>query len=602
MASELQSITELPSCPHCGAGEFTVSIRLGASGDVAGGVEVTCKQCRRRLDPEVLKRNTVQVPAAAPAPAPEPEPLPVVETAPPAPRSTALLAAAQPAIYRTNAFRVTGLPVTATARELSRHAEKLRMMEKLGGAPQIPRLLPLDPAPDAEAIREAQQRLHDPERRLVDELFWFWPLGDATADEGTAALARGDADAAAKAWRALERSEAGAVASHNLAVLWHALALDAELLAAGAPLPAAQQQRRDAYWPLALERWSRLFGQEPLWERLRGRVRELDDPRLTVEEVERLRATLPVAVLSIVGELAARAAEAGQLDDAGRLVKLIRESGFPADAVQEALGRAATPLRNRIFALCQAAEPEADADPAHADRVTERLAAQTKPLLEALDGLLSAGHPTREAVHDEVALRLLACQIPYGNQTKNWERSIALLQPAMAVVASASARGRIQTNLDTLQNNLTLGRCFFCGERPTYDPAELEVKMYGNVTRTPTFQGTSVKWQQLTISVPRCQECKQAHGRTETLSTVGGLLGVALGFGACLLHPAAMNDKGCAFAIADFILLLAGAGIGMMLARVGQPKGIKDQSRHVEFGPVKERLAQGWKVGTGPAQ
>jgi hypothetical protein len=43
-----------------------------------------------------------------------------------------LISAAHLNIYRENAFRITGLPVDATPKEIIRHADKLKMMEELG--------------------------------------------------------------------------------------------------------------------------------------------------------------------------------------------------------------------------------------------------------------------------------------------------------------------------------------------------------------------------------------------------------------------------------------------------------------------------------------
>src|SRR5687767_12107777 len=78
-------------------------------------------------------------------------------------------------LYRSNAFRVTGLPVAASDREISRHLERLKVAQRLGvAAPETTALLPLTPAPSLEALVEAAQRLRDPDARLIDLFFWFW--------------------------------------------------------------------------------------------------------------------------------------------------------------------------------------------------------------------------------------------------------------------------------------------------------------------------------------------------------------------------------------------------------------------------------------------
>src|SRR5437868_8517251 len=140
-----------------------------------------------------------------------------------------LVRALTPDLYRVNAFRMAQLPATASQRDISRRLEKLTMLTKLGGGVELPRgPLSLQPAPDLDAVRHAVERLRDPETRLVDEFFWFWPETPAaeTPDEALAALDRGDVAAARKRWQAV--APGGGTAVHNLAVLAHLLALDLE--------------------------------------------------------------------------------------------------------------------------------------------------------------------------------------------------------------------------------------------------------------------------------------------------------------------------------------------------------------------------------------
>src|SRR5207237_1230989 len=92
---------------------------------------------------------------------------------------------------------------------------------KLGGGVEQPRgPLALVPAPDVDAVRHAIERLRDPETRLVDEFFWFWPETSATEtpDEALTALDRGDVAAARKRWQAA--TTGAGVAVDQLAVQW----------------------------------------------------------------------------------------------------------------------------------------------------------------------------------------------------------------------------------------------------------------------------------------------------------------------------------------------------------------------------------------------
>src|SRR5262245_31982328 len=110
-----------------------------------------------------------------------------------------LLRALKPDLYRVNAFRMARLPATASQRDIARRLEMLTMQARLGGSVEQPRgLLGLQPASDVDAVRHAIERLRDPETRLLDEFFWFWPENAVpdSPDEALAALNRGDVAAA----------------------------------------------------------------------------------------------------------------------------------------------------------------------------------------------------------------------------------------------------------------------------------------------------------------------------------------------------------------------------------------------------------------------
>jgi len=102
-----------------------------------------------------------------------------------------LLTLAGPAIYRQNAFRALALPVDSTSQRLLRHADSLRISTKLGGIePALQGPLLLSPLPVADEVNQFVQRYRDPQIRLIDEFFWFWPeeFGKSSDDEALAAL------------------------------------------------------------------------------------------------------------------------------------------------------------------------------------------------------------------------------------------------------------------------------------------------------------------------------------------------------------------------------------------------------------------------------
>ena len=88
----------------------------------------------------------------------------------------------QPDLYRTNAFRMSGMSVESSDSDFRSRVHDLQIMEKLGMQSDEPSgCLALLPRPPAESIRIAIERLADPEQRILEELFWFWPTEAGTA-------------------------------------------------------------------------------------------------------------------------------------------------------------------------------------------------------------------------------------------------------------------------------------------------------------------------------------------------------------------------------------------------------------------------------------
>ena len=289
-----------------------------------------------------------------------------------------LLDVAVPTLYRSNAFRITGLQIDASARDLAWRSERLRTDEPLGAAAlRSESALPLDPAPGGEAIREALQRLRDPEHRLVEELFWFWRM-DATAREDPAleALTAGDTTTAVQIWR-----EHGGIGAHNLAVLFHATALDLDL--SSEPLKADAQRRRDRCWRESFSSWKTAIDSEEFWSRLTARIPELQDPRLTTGPGRRIRAALPRTLLSISARLAV-AARASKAAD-GAATSTCMSEADSAPRLREALREALAPLRQRDAVALPIGRAEARASPEARRSGRDQTARFTAPLLGAFD-------------------------------------------------------------------------------------------------------------------------------------------------------------------------------------------------------------------------
>jgi hypothetical protein len=364
-----------------------------------------------------------------------------------------LLEAARPELYRLNAFRITELPVDSTQKDIQRQVEKIQMEERLGvRRKSSSRLLALNPPPDIYMFQEAIQRLNDPERRLIDEFFWFWPhqLGQGRADAALLVLSEGNIRKAAEMWIKQENyySENN-VSMHNMAVLFHAAALDLESSDSSKALSEENIKIRNLYWESAFRRWKTLLDHEGFWSRLTARIRDFDDPRLTTGTARKIRSSLPLALLLINAELALQAAKNEDVSEVNRQLNNMKTSGFNSDIIEEALTRKAEPTREQIKILCKNAERDSKEKPI----LVQQLIEQTAPFLMILDTLLPLGSAARDGAHDQVALQALSCLVVFINETQNWQVSLLQIKKVLPLASSESVKKKIRDNMEIINNN-----------------------------------------------------------------------------------------------------------------------------------------------------
>ena len=433
---------------------------------------------RREIGPVLILTDL----DAAPAPREAPRPAPAVPARAPLSEYEALLRMVRPQLYTQNAFRLTGLDVDTSLRDISRQAEKLEMMAKLGVNRQDRGAFAI--AVTTEEVRAALQSIKIPEQRLLHEFFWFWPTtGDSKTDEALIAIKKGDVQHAEEAWtaagvaqreltsiaarldsqcsdsdRALlaqkkaELEHVAAISIHNLAVLYHLQAISLEVRPDGRG--KQENTERLSNWNKSYEFWSKLRNQHGFWEVLVDRIRSLDDPRLTVETAELIWNSLPLALLSINAQFAVAAAEARNFEAAGQQRKVMNESAFGENYVRESLHRSLKPLQQELARLCQTAETDSLQTPSNSAEIVRKLFEEKRKHLQAFNYLLGAGDRVRDTVHDLVAQTARTCLVAYANATENWAVAQPLFEECLTLSESNSLRSRLEDDLEMLAGNL----------------------------------------------------------------------------------------------------------------------------------------------------
>lgn len=525
-----------------------------------------------------------------------------------------------PDVYQTNIFRLLELPSFASAQDISRRRQlieravktELEVPEGIGRAFPIPF--------DIDALNEMVHKLQDPEYRLFQEFFWFWP--DKENDASLKALSQGEHEQAKTIW--LANKNISGVATHNLAVMTHLIALDLEK----ADITQKEITDRERSWQEALANWQALQSDDRFWDLFLDRIKELEDPRLTLGTSQRVRDALPQIILSINAQLAVQS-----IDDRNqqiytfgpnfekvqitpktnspnfdRHIRLIGESSFSDQSKKESIYAAAEPVRRRIKPIVDMAAQEARSKTDQTINVSQRLHQQMGHFFNVLDALLPAGDPIRDTAHDEVANFTSQMAIEYVNKTQNWQAGVELLTLAKAATPSSRVLEEISKNLkiavDNAKNAELTQVCWFCKTNPADKYSISQAPIYGNVNRQRSYNTTRVTYQHGTIPVPRCPACASQHNQIKSISQVITVIAIIAAIGCFLLaSSSSKNSRGSG----DFLIVTAiVAGVLAFTNRYILEMLLLRKTRREHYGYqhpfAKEMLNKGWKPGKRPTR
>src|SRR5665213_55549 len=362
-----------------------------------------------------------------------------------------LIDAATKDLFLKNAFRITGLPVDATTREVAKQVDKIKIHAELGqGTHTQGAAFPIKPPPTLDEIREAIQKLKDPEKRLIDEFFWFWPeeFGENQSDVAIQALAKGDSKTAIEIWNNKEKSSTdGVVASHNLALVYHITALDWEKHSFENEVSEERRQKIVNYWKEAFDRWENLATNERLWEKVTTRIRQLNEPNLPTGFARRMRAMLPEALDKINAELAIAFAESGKIELARLHIQFMRETHQGLDNVERTAELVLTPARNRSEDQIRRAEERAKENARDAANAARELLKQAQSAFALYDLFFTKDSDLRNDFFDKVASACNRLQIVYYKATNDDKTCLEILKVILPLATSTDLKQLIEKDI-----------------------------------------------------------------------------------------------------------------------------------------------------------
>lgn len=359
-------------------------------------------------------------------------------------------------LYQKNIFRVTGLPVDATSKEVARQAQKLQMLEEMGGGSMGPQAaFALGVAPSSDEIRAALSRMKEPEHRIIDEFFWYWPeeFGSSKSDPAIQSLIAGDESSAIQLWRKREK-EGSQVAMHNMAIMYHMYAVDWTNYHVSYDIDASMEEQIKTYWRKAFDRLEILIDSDEIRDILKDRIKSVNDEALTTGFARRLFTHLPQALDQVNALAALKMAETNRMDWATFHVNFMNETHQGLDDVESTAEMVLAPTKARVEQLLESFERNADDQPARGAALARDLLATCQPLMELFDLFHGKDAHQRNDLFDKVAETILEMVISHQRATGDNKTFLAILNESLKFSNSQILRERIKKNIDIANGNL----------------------------------------------------------------------------------------------------------------------------------------------------
>jgi hypothetical protein len=341
-----------------------------------------------------------------------------------------------------NAFRIFGVPASASRGEVQNAAGSIRRAARLGMAKQtdwdLAWLGPLDRT--EAALQNAIGRLADVERRLTDRLFWFGQ------------------NAAAQVKRAPDAPppQLGAAASpeerHDTALLMllHACVAD----------PLFTDTAR---WSVTIAAWQHAVADDAYWNALLAQDQAGGfEPAANVDDIVMLRrraATLAVAPLADVGKADAAGGDGAV---AGRILQSLRAAAVDNRIFVELENQILGPLEEEIIRKCKAITsecwPKIVREPNSGDKnkpicaaATQQLETEVVPKLGRIERIAGKESLFAQRSRGELALALSSLAASW-TWADNFIKSEELYKRAHLLAVGTPAEGRIKEDVKVIKN------------------------------------------------------------------------------------------------------------------------------------------------------
>ena len=368
-------------------------------------------------------------------------------------------------------------------------------------------------APDNELVDDLIERIKDPEFSITESFFWFWPTGD-TADSALEAIVAGDRTTAFNNWRNLSTKSGSEaiIAKHNLAVLFHYYAIDAEnqrLSGNEGTETSEYLGMLESFWRMAFHYWEMLIDDDDFWDVFAKRVIDFDDPRLNQNFVDGFRKQFPISFDNINADFLVSYAKVGRLHEAKRHFAYMTETMKGSDDVDETLNNAFKPQIDKLnIHIKHCRDSKVDEDGLTDIRSVLNA---SKELFGIFSFLLPPENRMFKDLKNDIAKTCHRRTYPYANKTEDFEGTLLVIKELLKLASSSSLKNSLEKDIEQLEkivkNRRESDTCWYCKTYRKGTPKK-KVKMYGEVVPNPQrYAQRGVTYSTYEVQIPVCSSC-----------------------------------------------------------------------------------------------
>ena len=358
-----------------------------------------------------------------------------------------LLNAAKPDLFEKNVFRITGLPVYASEKEIKKSAENQKIKEELGVKQQEDkRSFPLVTPARADQIQEAMTRIRDPQSRVVDEFFWFWPINEDGSDAAFKSFMRGDSDDAFVHWTQGAAVSKSSISAHNLAVMFQLTAMDWTNYQLAEDVSPERAEKIKIYWDNAHSKWRELSQGDNYWSRFKSRVASMNEPMLTTGFVRRLIQTVQISLASIHAEYAIKFLNCKKRKIAAEHSAMLKSVCQTKEQQDYVISRTLNPNRNKIKQAIEHLQDKVKASPSEGDQIVIGSLTIIKEQKAYYSLLLGDDDAQSNELLDQACITLLRSLDFWVNHTKEAEKYLNILSDIEPLATGHEVLNRIESD------------------------------------------------------------------------------------------------------------------------------------------------------------